>query len=84
MKNAVPDKVSDICKSLISAKLFLKVEKKVKVLLVGAAFSADLHMDGYARCTDIAEIVAEVLIVPPVKKIISKKILAAKELAGIS
>jgi predicted dehydrogenase len=32
--------------------------KKVKVLLVGAAFSADLHMDGYARCQDIAEIVA--------------------------
>jgi predicted dehydrogenase len=32
--------------------------KKVKVLLVGAAFSADLHMDGYARCNDIAEIVA--------------------------
>lgn len=31
---------------------------KVKVLLVGAAFSADLHMDGYSRCTDIAEIVA--------------------------
>ena len=58
LKNAVTDKVSDICKSLISAKLFLKVEKKVKVLLVGAAFSADLHMDGYARCTDIAEIVA--------------------------
>jgi predicted dehydrogenase len=34
------------------------MEKKVKVLLVGAAFSADLHMDGYARCKDIAEIVA--------------------------
>ena len=32
--------------------------KKVKVLMVGAAFSADLHMDGYARCRDIAEIVA--------------------------
>jgi predicted dehydrogenase len=31
---------------------------KVKVLLVGAAFSADLHMDGYSRCTDIAEIAA--------------------------
>ena len=30
--------------------------KKVKVLLVGAAFSADLHMDGYSRCTDISEI----------------------------
>jgi len=34
------------------------MEKKVKVLLVGAAFSADLHMEGYARCKDIAEIVA--------------------------
>ncbi len=32
--------------------------EQVKVLLVGAAFSADLHMDGYARCTDIAKIVA--------------------------
>jgi len=32
--------------------------KKVKVLLVGAAFSADLHMSGYERCRDIAEIVA--------------------------
>lgn len=32
--------------------------KKVKVLLVGAAFSADLHMDAYARCLDIVEIVA--------------------------
>jgi Fe-S oxidoreductase len=36
------------------------------------------------RVADIAEIVAEALIVPQVKKIISKKILAAKELAGIS
>ncbi len=34
------------------------MEKKVKVLLVGAAFSADLHMDGYERCKDITEIVA--------------------------
>lgn len=34
------------------------MNKKVKVLLLGAAFSADLHMDGYTRCTDIAEIVA--------------------------
>lgn len=34
------------------------MSKKVRVLLVGAAFSADLHMDGYARCTDLAEIVA--------------------------
>jgi len=34
------------------------MDKKVKVLLIGAAFSADLHMDGYSRCTDIAEIVA--------------------------
>lgn len=32
--------------------------KKVKVLLVGAAFSANLHMDGYSRCKDVAEIVA--------------------------
>jgi len=31
---------------------------KVKVLLIGAAFSADLHAEGYSRCTDIAEIVA--------------------------
>lgn len=31
---------------------------KVRVLLVGAAFSADLHMDAYARCIDIAEVVA--------------------------
>lgn len=34
------------------------MDGKVKVLLVGAAFSANLHMDGYSRCTDIAEIVA--------------------------
>ena len=34
------------------------MEQKVKVLLVGAAFSADLHMDGYIRCQDLAEIVA--------------------------
>ncbi len=34
------------------------MSKKVRVLLAGAAFSADLHMDGYSRCTDIAEIVA--------------------------
>ncbi|NJD03271.1 MAG: Gfo/Idh/MocA family oxidoreductase [Ruminiclostridium sp.] len=34
------------------------MNKKVRVLLIGAAFSADLHMDGYSRCTDIAEIVA--------------------------
>jgi predicted dehydrogenase len=31
---------------------------KVRVLLVGAAFGADLHLDGYARCQDIAEVVA--------------------------
>ena len=31
---------------------------KVKVLLIGAAFSADLHMDGYSRCRDIAEVKA--------------------------
>ena len=34
------------------------MSKKVRVLLVGAAFSADLHMDGYSRCTDIAGIAA--------------------------
>lgn len=34
------------------------MNKKVKVLLIGAAFSADLHVDGYSRSTDIAEIVA--------------------------
>lgn len=34
------------------------MSNKVRVLLVGAAFSADLHMDGYVRCTDVAEIVA--------------------------
>lgn len=34
------------------------MSKKVKVLMVGAAFSGDLHMDAYSRCTDIAEIVA--------------------------
>jgi len=32
--------------------------KKLKILIAGAAFSADLHMDGYARCRDIAEIAA--------------------------
>ncbi len=30
--------------------------EKVKVLVAGAAFSADLHMEGYSRCRDIAEI----------------------------
>lgn len=34
------------------------MKRKMKVLLVGAAFSANLHMDGYSRCTDIAEVVA--------------------------
>lgn len=34
------------------------MNKKAKILLAGAAFSADLHMDGYARCTDIADIAA--------------------------
>jgi predicted dehydrogenase len=34
------------------------MSEKVRVLLLGAAFSADLHMDGYMRCTDIAEVVA--------------------------
>ena len=32
--------------------------EKVRVLMIGAAFSADLHMDGYSRCTDIARVVA--------------------------
>jgi myo-inositol 2-dehydrogenase / D-chiro-inositol 1-dehydrogenase len=32
--------------------------KKIKVLLLGAAFSADLHADGYSRIRDKAEIVA--------------------------
>jgi predicted dehydrogenase len=32
--------------------------KKVRVLLAGAAFSADLHLDAYMRCADLAEIVA--------------------------
>jgi len=32
--------------------------EKVKVLLAGAAFSADLHMDGYSRCMDLAKVVA--------------------------
>jgi len=32
--------------------------EQVKVLMIGAAFSADLHMDGYSRCTDVAKIVA--------------------------
>ena len=32
--------------------------QKVRVLLIGSAFSADLHMDGYARFRDKAEIVA--------------------------
>jgi predicted dehydrogenase len=31
---------------------------KLRVLLLGAAFSADLHSDAYARCCDKAEIVA--------------------------
>ena len=30
-------------------------QNKVKVLLVGAAFSADLHMEGYARCKDVQQ-----------------------------
>ncbi|HHV94884.1 MAG TPA: Gfo/Idh/MocA family oxidoreductase [Clostridiaceae bacterium] len=34
------------------------MSKKVKVLIIGAAFSGDLHMDGYSRCRDIAEVVA--------------------------
>lgn len=34
------------------------MDKKVKVLIIGAAFSADLHMDAYSRCKDLSEIVA--------------------------
>jgi len=34
------------------------MERKLRVLLVGAAFSADLHMDGYARMRDRVEIAA--------------------------
>ncbi|NLC68420.1 MAG: Gfo/Idh/MocA family oxidoreductase [Clostridiaceae bacterium] len=34
------------------------MDKRVRVLLVGAAFSADLHIDGYSRCKELAEIVA--------------------------
>jgi len=33
------------------------MSKKVKVLLIGAAFSADLHADGYSRIPDRVEIV---------------------------
>jgi len=33
------------------------MREKVKILLVGAAFSADLHSDGYARIPDRVEIV---------------------------
>ena len=33
------------------------MKEKLKVLLIGAAFSADLHMDGYARMLDKVEIV---------------------------
>lgn len=31
---------------------------KKRVLLIGAAFSADLHMEGYDRCQDLARVVA--------------------------
>ena len=34
------------------------MENRAKVLLVGAAFSADLHLDAYKRCQEIAEVVA--------------------------
>lgn len=34
------------------------MSKKVRVLVVGAAFSGDLHMDAYSRCTDLAQVVA--------------------------
>lgn len=34
------------------------MDKKLRVLVIGAAFSADLHMDGYRRILDKVEIVA--------------------------
>ncbi len=34
------------------------MDRKLKVLVVGAAFSADLHMDGYSRILDKVEIAA--------------------------
>lgn len=45
--------------------------KKIRVLLLGAAFSADLHMEGYVRNGETAEIVA----------IADRNTQAAKELA---
>jgi len=38
--------------------------KKVKVLIVGAAFCADLHMEAYQRCRDIAEVIGFCDLVP--------------------
>ncbi len=29
--------------------------EKLRVLLIGAAFSADLHSDGYSRIKDVGE-----------------------------
>lgn len=34
------------------------MKEKLRVLVVGAAFSADLHMDGYSRILDKVEIAA--------------------------
>lgn len=33
------------------------MDKKVMVLIIGAAFSADLHAEAYARCQDLATVV---------------------------
>ena len=33
--------------------------KKLRVLLIGAAFSADLHCDGYSRIKDKVDIVGQ-------------------------
>lgn len=46
--------------------------QKVKVILIGAAFSADLHADGYARVRQKAQIAA----------IVDKDIARAKDLAA--
>lgn len=32
-------------------------QPRIKVLVIGAAFSADLHMEGYQRCSDLARVV---------------------------
>ena len=33
------------------------MDKKVRVLVVGAAFAANLHVEGYVRCPELATIV---------------------------